>query len=88
MCSCVRHLAEVIAVVGNKWCKAIVGYLVMAFKESSYDAFTLMSCQVYICIFPFMFFADAFLPKRLPRKPLFMSTAENIFISVYLTEPI
>lgn len=50
MCSCVRPVAEVIAVVGNKWCKAIVGYLVMAFKESSYDAFTLMSCQVYICI--------------------------------------
>lgn len=86
MCSCVRPLAEVIAVVGNKWCKAIVSYLVMAFKESSYDAFTPMSCQVYICIFPFIFFADAFLPKWLTRKPLFMSTSENIYISVYLTD--
>jgi len=56
--------------------------------KSSYDDAFFISCQVYFCIFPFMFFADAFLPKRLPRKPLFMSTPENIFISVYVTEPI
>lgn len=80
MCSCVRPLAEVIAVVGNKWCKAIVGYLVMAFKESSYDAFTLMSCQVYICIYVLR---RCFLTKAASKKASFyVHTRKYLYISI------